>query len=271
MNKIKRSIFLVFALFLGSCSTNGENETDNKIVFKDDKGNEISMSDLEGVTGSYNWELKDDTQIPEEANRLHQEARQYGGEGKYDLAIQKLEKAYEIAPNWAYPVYDLAYTYLLQKDFSNALKYYKMTDEMEPKGFFMAPVGHWSLKKEKAGEFHEGLYLAFMQIEWMSTSKEKLQTAKMIVDKFPTYAPAWEVIAQQASSNEERLGAVEKGLSFNPDISTKGMLLINKALVKNIQKKEEEAKDILGEVIFDKETTLGNIELAKSVLLTIVK
>ncbi len=256
---------------MSSCNSNGQNESSDKLVFKDDKGNQISMSDLEGVTGNYNWEIKDDIEIPEEANKLHQEARQHGGKGEYDLGIEKLKKANELAPKWAYPIYDLAYTYLLKQDFPNALKYYELTDKLKPNGFFTAKTAHWSLKKEKEGEFQEGLYLAYMQIEWMNTDEEKLQIAKAIVDKFPKYAPAWKIITQKVEDNNERLSAVEKGLEANPDEDTKGVLLINKALVKNIQDENEEAKKILGKLIFDEKSTFGNIELAKFVLSTIVK
>lgn len=271
MNKIKLTVILLISLFLNSFNSNGQSEGTDKLVFKDDKGNKISMSDLKGVTGSYNWELKGDIEIPQEANKLHQEARQHGSKGEYDLGIEKLKKASEIAPNWAYPNYDLAYTYLLMQDFPNALKYYEMTDKMKPRGFFTAKTAYWSLKKEKEGDFQEGLYLAFMQVEWMDTDEEKLQVARAIVDRFPKYAPAWKIIAQKANNTEKRLDAVEKGLNCNPDEDTKGVLLINKALVKNIQEKQEEAKEILGELIFNEESTFGNIELAKFVLSTIAK
>ena len=271
MNTIKSIFFLMLSLFLVSCVSNGQKSSNSEIIFKDEKGNQISSSDLEGVTGNYNWEIKGNMEIPEEANKLHQEARQHGGKGEYDLSIEKLKKAHGIAPNWAYPIYDLAYTYLLKKDFSNALKYYEMTDKMEPKGFFTAKTAHWALKMEKEGKFQEGLYLAFMQIEWMDSDEEKLQISKAIVDKYPKYAPAWKIISQLAESNEERLDAVEKGLDSNPDEGTKGGLLISKAIVKNLQEKQEEAKQILGGLIFDDNSTMSNIELSKFVLSTIIK
>ena len=271
MSNIRLIFFSIISLLLASCNSTGQSEDRDEIVFKDNKGNQISMSDLEGVTGDYNWEIKDGVKVPEEANILHQEARQYGSKGEHDLGIEKLEKAHEIAPNWAYPVYDLAYTYLLKEDFSNALKYYEMTNKMKPKGFFTSKTAHWSLKKEKEGEFQEGLYLAYMQVEWMNTDEEKLGIAKAIVDKFPKYAPAWKIIAQKAKGEGERLAAIEKGLNALPDEDTKGVLLINKALVKNIQEKKAEAKKILGELIFDNESTFGNIELAKFVLSKIAR
>ena len=70
--------------------------------------------------------------INEQANVLHLEAREAGQAGNYDLAIQKLKEAMALEPSWPYPVYDLAFTYLLKGDFTNALKYYKETDALEP-------------------------------------------------------------------------------------------------------------------------------------------
>lgn len=247
-----------------------ENNNESKLIFKDDKGNTISLADLAGVTGSYNWEILEDKNIPAEAISLHQEARGLGGQGKYDEGIQKLEAAHKIAPNWAYPVYDMAYTYLLKQDFENALKYYKQTDELEPKGFFTAKTAYWSLKKEAEGAFPEGIYLAFMQIEWKNSEEEKLHIANAIINKFPDYAPAWKVIAAKADDINIRLEAIKKGLTLNPDAETKGILLINQALIYGVQGDKDSAKNLLGTLIFDEKSTVANIELAKFVLASMV-
>ncbi|WBX77991.1 hypothetical protein PG911_06970 [Tenacibaculum ovolyticum] len=66
--------------------------------------------------------------------------------------------------------------------------------------------------------------------------------------------------------NEERLAAIEKGLEQNADVETKGILLINKALVINEKGNFKEAAELLTSVIFDLNATLGNIEMAKFVL-----
>lgn len=96
-----------------SCKLVGQTNNAAKLVFKDEKGNQILLSDLEGVTGSYNWQIMEDKEIPKRAVKLHQEARKLGASGEYELAIQKLTNAHELAPHWAYPSYDLGYTYLL--------------------------------------------------------------------------------------------------------------------------------------------------------------
>ena len=271
MNTLKTLFFLTIVVILTSCKTESQTENTGGLIFEDAKGNKIFLSDLKGATGEYNWQIMDEQNISPQAKQLHQEARQHGGKGEYDLAIRKLKEAHQLAPDWTYPVYDLSYTYLLQQDFTNALKYYGMTDEMAPRGFFTAKTAHWSLKHEQEGKFQEGLYLAFMQIEWMNSDEEKLQVAKAISAKFPTFAPAWKIIAGKSDDLTERLEAIQKGLAADPDAETRGMLLINQALVKDIQGQNNEAKTILGQLIFDESTTLANVEMAKFVLSTMAK
>lgn len=92
------------------------------MIFKNDKGNQILLKDLKGVTGEYNWKIMEGKYIPNEAKQLHKEARHHGGKGEFYLSIEKLIKGNQLAPEWAYTIYNLAYTYLLQKDFTNTLK-----------------------------------------------------------------------------------------------------------------------------------------------------
>lgn len=205
------------------------------------------------------------------AQNLHQEARELGQAGKYDLSVAKLEEAIKIQPDWAYPNYDLAYTYLLQGDFENALKFYKKTDELEPKGFFTTKTALYSLEGERAGKFPKGIYIAYMQIEWANDSNKKLEIAKAITEKVPDFAPAWKELSVLLNDKIEKLKAIEQGLLKNPDAETKGILEINKAILINESGKSEEAKEILGKIVFSPDSTISNIALAKFTLKSIMK
>ena len=143
--------------------------------------------------------------INEQANLLHLEAREAGQAGNYQLAIEKLLEVMTIEPLWAYPVYDLAFTYLLVGDFDNALKYYRETDVLEPDGFFTTKTAIYTLEGEKEGLFPEGLYTFYMQIEWTDEPEKKYHIAKQIVDNVPAFAPAWKEIAYLQTDPEERL------------------------------------------------------------------
>ncbi|HEX6426784.1 MAG TPA: hypothetical protein VF008_03820 [Niastella sp.] len=204
--------------------------------------------------------------IDPKAKSLHNEARVLGQSGNYDSSIAKLEQAIAIQPDWAYPVYDMAFTYLLKGDFDSALRFYKKTDELEPKGFFTSKTALYALEGEHAGIFPKGLYMYYMQIEWTEDVNKKLEIVKTIIANVPDFAPAWKELAFLTENKEEREDVIEQGLSKNPDADTKGILLINKAVILNENGKKEEAKQLLGNLIFSPEATAGNIELAKFTL-----
>ncbi|MGV3611285.1 MAG: tetratricopeptide repeat protein [Fluviicola sp.] len=207
--------------------------------------------------------------INEQANLLHLEAREAGQGGDYQLAIQKLLEAMSIEPNWAYPVYDLAFTYLLVGDFDNALKYYQETDNLEPDGFFTTKTAIYTLEGEKLGLFPEGLYTFFMQIEWTDEPEKKYHIAKQIVDNVPSFAPAWKELAYLQTDPEERLYSIEQGLAGNPDRETKGILLLNKAMIFSEKGEKDIARKLLSEIIDSQETTISNSEIAKVALKSI--
>jgi tetratricopeptide (TPR) repeat protein len=271
--KLITGIFGLTLLTFSACQTNSKqsNSEQNDLVFKDSIGHSISKSEIKNTTGQVNYEVMGNQNIDPKAQALHQEARQLGQTGKYDLSITKLEEAIKIQPTWAYPTYDLAYTYLLKGDFDNALKFYKKTDELEPKGFFTVKTAIYSLEGEKIGKFPKGLYTAYMQIEWTDDNKKKLEIANTITQKVPDFAPAWKELANLLDDKTSRLKAIEQGLSKNPDAETKGILLINKAVILDDNGKKEEAKTILGNLIFSSDVTTGNLELAKFTLKSLIK
>jgi tetratricopeptide (TPR) repeat protein len=263
MKTLSASILIIIPLFFYACQGNSQ------IIYKDKAGHTISESDLAHCTGQVNYEIMSKHPIQAAAKQLHDEARVFGQSGKYDEAIEKLETAIKMEPTWAYPVYDLAFTYLLKGDSAKALEYYLKTDQLEPQGFFTTKTAIYSLEGEKTGKFPPGLYIAYMQIEWTDDPEKKMQIAKIITEQVPAYAPAWKELANLTDDNTLRLEAINTGLSKNPDSETKGILLINKAIVLNDSGEKEEAKKILGDIIFSSETTRSNVELAKFTLKSI--
>lgn len=236
------------------------------ISFKDDKGNVITKEELSKSTGRFSYEITGIDEASDLSKKLHDEARQYGQSGEYDKAIKKLKLANEESPLWPYPLYDLAYTYLLQDDYDNALKYYKLTDELAPRGFFTSKTAVYTLENERTGKFEKGFYNNYIKLEWVTDQDQKNEFIEILISKFPEFPPLWKDYSSRLEG-QERIQALEKGLKLNPDVETKGMLLINKALaIDYINKDTKGAIKILTEVIFDEEATYGSIELAKFVL-----
>lgn len=274
LRQMKFILLLFIMLITVACNntTNNKNNEieEDKIVFSNNNGNIIKESDLSEMT-VVNFKVMNDKNVDKEAIDLHNQARVLGQEGNYDEAIVKLKRAIEIQPDWAYPPYDLAFTYLLKGDSEKALYYYNLTDSLGPQGFFTAKTAIYSLEGEKNGKFPKGIYLAYMQIEWAAETSKKLEIAKAITEKVPNYAPAWKELSNLLEDNSERLSAIEKGLENQPDAETKGLLIINKALVMGEQKKEKEAIDLLGNLIFSEDATTSNKALAKLALKSITE
>jgi len=108
-------------------------------------------SDLNAVGDELvNYRTLGEEPIPAKAQQLHNEARAKAGRVITLLRSTLLRQASEIAPNWAYPYYDMAFTYLLQGDMANALLYYRQVNQMKPQGFFTArpPYGPWNARRK---------------------------------------------------------------------------------------------------------------------------
>ena len=103
------------------------------VVFRAADGRTLAMADLRGLSGTFPYEILGKSNVPAEAESLHQQARQAGEAGDYKKAIALLGRASSLAPAWPYPVYDMAFTYLLMKDAENARKYYRKTVELAPR------------------------------------------------------------------------------------------------------------------------------------------
>ncbi len=268
-----RSTF-IFAFLFGSvvlstgCSrTKDDGERDTSvIIYRNAEGRTITKKELQGVSGSFNYEILGAENVPAEAMELHKRARDAGQRGEYEAAIALLTQASDVAPKWPYPVYDKAYTFLLMKDFQAARTYYRMTVALSPRGFFTAVTASDVLAREANGEFPPGTYLAYLSLEWLNDPTQKADMTRQLVKHVPRLAPAWMEMAIIADQDSERLAAIEHGLAANPDAETLGLLQINKALVLNRQGHRDSAVRLLGELALDPRSTYGTEHIAKATL-----
>ena len=214
---------------------------------------------------------KNEGQISKEAVDLHSKGRVAGQKGNYEDAIQSLIEASKIEPKWPYPLYDLAFTYLLKKDYKNALKYYLKTDKLAPKGFFTSKTAIWTLKKEEKKIFPEGTYYSYVQFEWMSDQEKKLKKLKMMVRISPEFCPALNELSKFCKDKTDSLEMINKALTYRPDSETRFSLLMNKAIVLNLLNRKEEAQTILFDIFLDKKSPKAHKEVAKTTLNSIKK
>jgi tetratricopeptide (TPR) repeat protein len=241
-----------------------------RLVFQDAAGRVLTTRDLEAFTGQVDWEIKGGHTVPTEAVRLHEEARAAGARGEYDRALVLLDAAHALAPGWPYPVYDAAFTYLLQADTDTAERCYAEVDRMAPRGFFTCKTTLDSLRRERAGELPEGFCKGFAALESLDDLPRKKAILEGIVARFPGFAPAWKELAALLDDPGDRLRAIERGLGAEPDPETRGMLLLNKALVLDQSGDRGAALAILGDLALDPASTLATETLAKATLAQVI-
>lgn len=198
------------------------------------------------------------------AEELHIKGREAGQRSSYEEAIAFFEKAHEADPDWPYPIYDLAFTYLLLQDWEKSLQYYIQCNEMAANGFYSAKTALWTLQKEQIGEYSKGLYLFYVQLEWMEET-ERMDKLRSILAKYPDYTPAIKSLQSLIKDPESRLELIERGLSMESDDETYGMLIVNKALLMTFYDKMAEAKQLLENFLKSDRKTLMSNKIAESI------
>jgi len=269
---VARGALVLAAIGLSACGRGQsvqEKATGARLVYRDAAGRELTTDDIRGVSGKVRWEVIGAGSIPEEASCLHSEARQAGGRGDLAQALNLLAEAHRLAPDWAYPVYDTAFTYLLQGDAARAEAFYAEVDRMEPRGFFTAKTSLDCLRRERAGGLFPGFCKAFASLEGMD-EKARKGLLESIVEKYPAFPPAWKELSTLREDDEARLQAIARGLEHDPDPETKGVLLINRAFILHRRGDREGAIQILGELALDPRSTLSSELLAKAALAEVV-
>lgn len=150
------------------------------------------------------------------------------------------------------------------RDDEMARTFYRETVELSPRGFFTAITALDTLEREAKGELPAGTYLAYVSLEWSDDAEKKSEIIRQMIERVPSFAPAWKEFALLQDGDEEKLAAIEKGLAAGPDSETEGILQINKALILNRKGRHDEAVDLLGRLAVDPASTFGTEHLAKA-------
>jgi len=260
---------LVTTLFASSCIQG--NDGTPKLIYRDKNGRELTEADLANATGEVNWSIIGSHNVSQKAIELHNQGRQAGSSGDYKKALELLAQASKEAPEWPYPRYDAAFTYLLMGKQDEALENYEAVNKMAPRGFFTVQTAVYSLRQEKAGKLRSGTYAQYLSLEELGDPLKKRAVLEEMLKESPAYAPAWKEYSRLLDNDIAKLQAIETGLSHNPDDETRGILLVNKALALNRQGKHEEALGILGDLALDQTVPLDIEQIAKATLANIVR
>jgi len=263
-------VLLILAVCCNRDDADAQKES-SVIIFRGADGRTLTKDELRGLTGTFRYEIVGKSNVPAEAESLHQQARLAGQSGDYKKTIALLEQASNLAPHWPYPIYDMAYTYLLMKDTENARQYYRKTVDLSPRGFFTAITAIDTLDREKRGDLPAGTYVAYLSLEWTDDPEKRAEIVHQLVKRVPGFAPGWQKLASLSNNDAEKLLATERGLAANPDSETKGILQVNRALILERKGDREGAIRLLGELALDPASTYATEHMAKSTLANLLE
>jgi hypothetical protein len=171
------------------------------IIYRSASGQTLTTDDLFG-----SWETpKPDAPIPPEATALHEQGRKAGVAGDHTRALALFGQATALAPNWAYPLYDTAFTYLLMEDCEKAERFYATVDRMEPRGFFTCKTSLDALRRERRGDLPPCFCKAFFLLEGLPKNQRR-DALRKVGEQFPDFPPVWKELAAVLDDSDDRVG-----------------------------------------------------------------
>lgn len=198
-----------------------------------------------------------------EAQALHQQGREAGSAGDPVRALELFNRARELAPDWAYPPYDMAFTYLLHDELEQAERWYAVVDVLEPRGFFTSKTSLDTVRRERAGELPQGFARAFAMLDWAPPDQQRI-ALRQLVERHPSFAPAWQKLAYLTDDDDARLEMIDRGLAAHPDDETYGVLVSNKAMMLDRRGQRSEARRMLRHLLADRRCTAGTEATTKA-------
>lgn len=232
------------------------------VVYVDSRGHHGAAAELR-PPGPYRWTMVDLDDVPEAAIEMHDAAVAACQSGDFREGIDQFRRAHRLAPRWALPVYNAAWTALHNGKTDRARALFSWLDRMVPEGYWTTKTALDCLTREIAGEYPSGMYMAYLSIE---REPDRTALTEQVVKQFPTFAPAWKDLAALRTSLAGREEAVTRGLESRPDRETKAFLHIHRAAALDSRGERTKARAPLQELITGSEGTIQTRAVASMML-----
>ncbi len=240
--------------------------TKDEVVYRSNDGRELSKAEIRAMQPRTIRDFLLLDRATPEADSLLREARQLGNANDLQACLKLISDAAALAPEWPQPFYDAAYTYLVNGDWESALFYYEKVDKLAPDGYLSTKAAAHTLKKELDSKLPEGFYRDFISIEQQRDPKQQEQEVRDLTGLVPNFGPAWRLLASLLPDPQARIAVIERGVTADCDPETLGLLRVNKAVALGQLGREEDAIQLLGDIMFDEATTGLTYAMASSTL-----
>lgn len=206
------------------------------------------------------------------ARRLKELGDEASRKKDYETAHRHYEAAAEASPQWPYPVYRSAQTYLKEGNIAKAYEFHRRVDSLSPRGFLRTWTILPTLQLELQGKLPSGTAqrLFRSEFEWVDEKKAWKQAAVELTTRYPDFATGWQEMARVEDDPVKRLQFIEKGLRKDPDPETRGWFLVTKAETLAERGDKAAALRMLGDVALDPTSTAEAEMLAKHTIETML-
>jgi tetratricopeptide (TPR) repeat protein len=198
--------------------------------------------------------------------QLHAEGRRRGEVGNFQEALKLFARARELAPEWPLPLHDTAFTYLLMGDAARALPVYEEVDKLAPQGFSDVKKVVECLRREKAGRVPKGTFRKYIDLMRLRDAEALHRGLEELARSAPNFYPAAFELVGLGKDNEERERRLEKTLALQPDVRTRGELLIYKAQLLRERGRLEESRKLLQALVDDPKELPSTVAEAREAL-----
>ena len=196
--------------------------------------------------------------------------RRAGASGKYKEALADLERAAGLAPQWPYPLYDMAFTYLLMKDFEKRESIIERRSSWHLAGSSL-PSRPWILSRGKRRAiFRLGPTLHTCPWSGRRTPGRKWRKCENSSNGFQP-SRGLERTRGARGRHHREAHRHRKWFEGKSRRQTMGVLQINKALILSRMEDYEGAVRFLGELVFDPASTYATEHMGKVALASIAK
>lgn len=219
-----KSIFTLLLISLPALIFGQTQEPLVGFVIVDSDNKQVVKFDPSGKTG-YKWYYIDLVKYTPEVLKLHNIGRKFGREGKLKEGIKNMEMALAKQKKAPTILYDLAYTYMMNNDSINALRCYKLLDNLIPDGYFLNKTYIKILEDEIAGKLPKGFCLIFTQIEDSPKSEKKVKYLEELLKVTNNYPPLVKEYLKAIDNSARYESLINETLKKDVDPETRGFLL----------------------------------------------
>jgi tetratricopeptide (TPR) repeat protein len=194
------------------------------------------------LNGSFNVLFERNRMTLLRCGRRVEEGGKETGRNRLEEALRLFRSARELDPYAPEPDYHSASTCLLLGRYQEAIEALERVEQLAP-GWFLARSELWLARQLAAGRFHSSVHGILLAFEDQSQNPKKVaEAAKELCDHFDDLPQAWLMLGEalhRLGRDEQAEAAFRKGLEHAEDSDVRTRLLLSLAMTQNPPRRAE--------------------------------